>query len=74
MFYTNDKQTKRLDELIRLLMIPDASGSAWFLKQIYFEISKVDSNEFSEITLVFIDKSYQIMFRSIDKNGNEIRR
>jgi hypothetical protein len=73
MFFTNDKQSKRIDELIRLLMIPDSSGSCWYLKQIYFVPSTNNDDEFSIIRLVFVDKGDLIMFRSIDIDGQDIR-
>jgi hypothetical protein len=73
MYYTNDRQTKRIDELIRLLMIPDLTGSCWYLKQIYFVPHPNNPNEINIIRLVFVDKVDLIMFRSIDSNGDDIR-
>jgi hypothetical protein len=73
MNYINDKQSKRIDELFRLLMIPDLSGSCWYLKQIYLEESKNVPNEYELITIVFVDKIDKIMLKFIDINGNEVR-
>jgi hypothetical protein len=73
MFHTNDRQSKRIDELIRLLMIPDLTGNCWFLKQIYFVPNPDTSGDIIIIRLVFVDKVDLIMFRSIDDSGKDIR-
>lgn len=70
MFHLNDKQSKIIDELFRLLMIPDLSGSCWYLKQAYFTPCESNKGEFSKIVMVFVDKKELIMSRSIDINGN----
>lgn len=72
MFHLNDKQSKIIGELIRLLMIPDLSGNCWCLKQMYFLPSDSNPGKFSKITLVYSDKieGNTLYLKSIDINGN----
>ncbi|NJK71742.1 MAG: hypothetical protein HC932_05925 [Thermales bacterium] len=71
--YTNNEQTKTIDELIQLHLIPDMAGDRWILKQIFFIENPKNSEEFNMIILCFIDKTNLIIYKHIDANGS-IRR
>jgi hypothetical protein len=70
MYFTNDKQSKMIDELFRLFMTPDLAKDCWYIKQIYFIPSTTKISEFSKITFVLIDKKESIMSKSINIEGN----
>jgi hypothetical protein len=70
MQYFNNKQSKTIDELIQLYMLPDLAGDRWILKQVFLVPSKTQQEEFSLITICFIDKTNLVMFKYIDLDGN----
>ena len=73
MFELNNKQSKRLDELIQTMFISDLTGERWFLKGIFFTPSKDIDNQFEIVKIVFVDKKVNFLTLSIDINGNILR-
>jgi hypothetical protein len=73
MQYFNNKQSRTIDELIQLHLVPDQAGDRWILKQVFLVNSTKNPDQFSLIILSLIDKTNFIVFKYIDFDGN-IRR
>ena len=73
MFELNSKQSKRLDELIQIMMIADLTGQRWFLVGIYFTPSQSIEDQFEIVKIVFVDKKVNFLTISMDINGNIMR-
>ena len=75
MKYTNQKQAKKINELIQLIVSPQNSGEHWVLQSIKFVESKELENqlELIQVVLMSSNDSSIISIYDIDINGNARR-
>ena len=75
MKYTNDKQSKKINELIQLIVSPQNLGEHWVLQSIKFVESKELENqlELIQVVLMSSNDSSIISIYDIDINGNARR-